>query len=243
MLLVGPTGVGKTELTNVLTSYLFVGAVPIRFDMSEYQLQKSAEKLIGENSNDIGLLGRALRGVGQGTLLFDEIEKAHTLVLDLFLQILEDARITLATGETLDLRGFYVVFTSNIGSAEAMRMESAPFASVERTVLMRVREQLRPELVGRVTEILVFSRLNYTVQRAICERMVLTELARLKALGHEIEMSPDVMELLVRQGYHRMLGVRPMRATVERYFQDTISSRILSSPPHPTMPPDDSRKE
>ncbi|MEO6876094.1 MAG: AAA family ATPase, partial [Opitutaceae bacterium] len=158
-LFVGPTGVGKTEITYVFTDYLFAGEKPLRFDMSEYQLQKSVDKLIGENSSDRGLLGRALRGSFHGTLLFDEVEKAHPLVLDLFLQILEDARITLATGETLDLRSFYIVCTSNIGSAETMRMESAPFASVERTVLMRVRDQLRPELVGRVSEILVFARL------------------------------------------------------------------------------------
>src|SRR5882724_6222592 len=78
-LFVGPTGVGKTETTNVATGYLFDGAAPIRFDMSEYQLQKSVEKLIGENRDDTGLLGRALRGVTRGILLFDEIEKAHTL--------------------------------------------------------------------------------------------------------------------------------------------------------------------
>jgi ATP-dependent Clp protease ATP-binding subunit ClpB len=86
-LFVGPTGVGKTELTNLFTSYLFDGAAPIRFDMSEYQLQKSVDKLIGENAADPGLLGRALRGATRGTLLFDEIEKAHTLVLDLMLQM------------------------------------------------------------------------------------------------------------------------------------------------------------
>ena len=240
-LFVGPTGVGKTELTNVFTRYLFDDAPPIRFDMSEYQLQKSADKLIGENAHDGGLLGRALGGRTRGTLLFDEIEKAHTLVLDLFLQVLEDARITLATGETLDLRGFYVVFTSNIGSAEAMRMESAPFASVERTVLMRVREQLRPELVGRVTDILVFSRLNYATQRAICEGMIATELARIRALGHEIELAPDTLELLVRQGYHRLLGARPMRGVVERHLQEAVASGLLApskscrdKPPLPT---------
>jgi len=88
-LLVGPTGVGKTETTNVFTEYLF-GARPIRFDMSEYQLQKSVDRLLGENTADPGLLGRALRGVTRGTLLFDEVEKAHPLVLDLFLQIAED---------------------------------------------------------------------------------------------------------------------------------------------------------
>ncbi len=226
-LFVGPTGVGKTELTNVFTSYLGDGAAPIRFDMSEYQLQKSVDKLIGENKHDSGLLGRALGHAKQGTLLFDEIEKAHSLVLDLFLQILEDARITLATGETLDLRAFYVVFTSNIGSSEAMRMESAPFASIERTVLARVNQTLRPELVGRVTDKVVFARLNYATQRAICEAMIASEQARLRTLGHEIEVGSDAVEFLVRQGYHRTLGARPMRATVERFLQDAVAESVL----------------
>ncbi|MEO6876154.1 MAG: AAA family ATPase [Opitutaceae bacterium] len=227
-LFVGPTGVGKTEMTNVFTHCLFGGAKPLRFDMSEYQLQKSVDKLIGENSSDPGLLGRALQSASHGTLLFDEVEKAHPLVLDLFLQILEDARITLATGERLDLRGFYIICTSNIGSAETMRMESAPFASVERTVLMRVRDQLRPELVGRVNEIIVFARLDYQTQRAICENMIATELARLAALGHAIGIDPDVVEFLVRAGYHRMLGARPMRGVVEKYLQELVAGSLLA---------------
>lgn len=231
LLFVGPTGTGKTEMTNVFTAYLHGGAKPVRFDMSEYQLQKSVDKLIGENTGDGGLLGRSLRGVAHGTLLFDEIEKAHPLVLDLFLQILEDARITLATGEVLDLRGFYVVCTSNIGSEESMRMESAPFASIERTVLMRVRERLRPELVGRVGEVIVFGRLNYATQRAICEDMVATEITRLTALGHRVEAGADTIEFLVRHGYHRAFGARPMRGTVERSLQEAVASKLLAAKP------------
>lgn len=227
-LFVGPTGTGKTETTNVFTDYLFGGAKPIRFDMSEYQLQKSVDKLIGENASDPGLLGRALRGVSRGTLLFDEVEKAHPLVLDLFLQILEDARITLATGEVLDLSGFYIVCTSNIGSSESMRMESAPFASVERTVLMRVREQLRPELVGRVNEIVVFARLDYITQRAICEDMIAAEVVRLHVLGHAIEVGTSVVEFLVRTGYHRTFGARPMRQVVERCLQEAVADDLLT---------------
>ena len=182
-LFVGPTGVGKTEITNVFIEYLFAGLKPVRFDMSEYQTHSSVEKLIGEKVGDVGLLGRALANVDHGTLLFDEIEKAHPLVLDLFLQVLEDAGITLASGERKNLSGFYVVFTSNIGAAEAMRMRSAPFASVQRTVLSRVNQQLRPELVGRVTEKIVFSSLEYATQRAICAQMIEREIARLRALG------------------------------------------------------------
>lgn len=141
-LFVGPTGVGKTETTLIFTNYLFEGAQPIRFDMSEYQNQSSVEKLIGAHATDTGLMGRALAGVKSGTLLFDEVEKAHPLVLDLLLQILEDGRITLATGETLNLRGFYAVLTSNIGSAEAMRMVASSFSSIERTVMARVGQNV-----------------------------------------------------------------------------------------------------
>jgi ATP-dependent Clp protease ATP-binding subunit ClpB len=220
--------VGKTETTNVFTSYLFDGTVPIRFDMSEYQLQKSVDKLIGENAHDPGLLGRALRGVSRGTLLFDEIEKAHGLVLDLFLQILEDGRITLATGETLNLTGFYVVLTSNIGSAEVMRMVSAPFATVERTVLMRVGQQLRPELFVRVTEKIVFARLGYPTQREICEQLIADEGERLRGLGHAIEVGPDAVEFLIREGYHKTLGARPMRGAVERHLQDAVAHSVLA---------------
>jgi ATP-dependent Clp protease ATP-binding subunit ClpB len=225
-LFVGPTGVGKTELTNLFTAFLFDSA-PVRFDMSEYQLQTSVEKLIGGSRDDPGLLGRALHGRPRGTLLFDEVEKAHPLVLDLLLQILEDARITLATGETLNLDSFYIVCTSNLGASDAMRMECAPFAAVERTVLMRVRENLRPELVGRVNEILVFARLDYATQRVICEAMIAAECARLAALGHPVTVTPAATEFLVREGYHRLLGARPMRGTVERHLQGAIARGLV----------------
>lgn len=226
-LFVGPTGVGKTEIANVFTSYLFAESKPLRFDMSEYQNQSSVEKLIGAHPDDAGLLGRALARVERGTLLFDEVEKAHPLVLDLFLQILDDAAITLATGERKTLSGFYVVFTSNIGAAEAMRMQSAPFASIERTVLARVGQQLRPELVGRMTEKIVFNRLPYAVQREICEHMIAHEQARLRCLGHAIEVTPEDFEHLLREGHHKTLGARPMRAAVERYMQNLIAARFL----------------
>lgn len=187
------------------------------------------EKLIGEKVGDTGLLGRALANVETGTLLFDEIEKAHPLVLDLFLQILDDAAITLASGERKNLSGFYVVFTSNIGAAEAMRMRSAPFASVQRTVLSRVNQQLRPELVGRMTEKLVFASLDYEVQRAICAQMVERECARLREAGVVVEVGSETLEELVREGYHRGLGARPMRGAVERLLQEQAMVTLLAA--------------
>jgi len=227
-LFVGPTGVGKTELTNVFTDYLFDGRKPIRFDMSEYQNQSSVEKLIGQEADEIGLLGRALNGATEGTLLFDEIEKAHPLVLDLFLQMLDDASITFATGERKNLSRFYTVFTSNIGSSEVMRMTSAPMATVERTVLSRVGQQLRPELVGRITEKLVFARLGFDTQREICELMIDRERTRLRELGFALEANGEVVEFLIRRGFHKTLGARPMRSVVERHLQDAIAEGMLS---------------
>jgi len=226
-LFVGPTGTGKTEITNAFTVFLFGEAKPLRFDMSEYQNQSSVEKLIGEKVGDIGLLGRALAKSDGGTLLFDEIEKAHPLVLDLFLQILDDASITLASGERKNLSGYYIVCTSNIGASEAMRMQSAPFASIERTVLARVNQTLRPELVGRMTEKVVFARLPYAVQREICEAMIAGELARLRKLGHDLKITPDDVETILRAGFHKTLGARPMRGAVERFLQDKIAAGLL----------------
>lgn len=233
-LFVGPTGTGKTEITNAFTAYLFNDAKPLRFDMSEYQNQSSVEKLIGEKMGDIGLLGRALekcaalnKGRECGTLLFDEIEKAHPLVLDLFLQILDDASITLATGERKNLSDFYIICTSNIGASEAMRMQSAPFASIERTVLARVNQTLRPELVGRMTEKVVFARLPYEVQREICETMIAGEVARLRHLGHEIVVTAEDIETILRAGFHKTLGARPMRVAVERFLQERVAGVLL----------------
>lgn len=226
-LFLGPTGVGKTETAHVFTRYVF-GTAPVRFDMSEYQLQKSVDKLIGEDRHDAGLLGRALKDRTQGTLLFDEIEKAHPLVLDLFLQILDEGRITLATGETLDLTGFYIVFTGNIGSREVMGMASPPFSSVKRTVLMRASQQLRPELYNRITEKVVFARLDFTTQREICERMIALECDRLGTLGHHLRLVPAAVEFLLREGYHKTLGARPLRGAIERYLQDAIAAALLT---------------
>jgi len=106
-------------------------------------------------------------------------------------------------------------------------MQSAPFASIERTVLARVNQTLRPELVGRMTEKLVFARLPYAVQREICEAMIASELARLRNLGHDLKTTPDDVEAMVRTGFHRTLGARPMRGAVERFLQDKVADKLL----------------
>ena len=224
LLFVGPTGVGKTEVTICFTDYLFANGYLHRFDMSEFMNQSSVGLLLGATPSEVGMLGRALSLHDGGTLLFDEIEKAHPLVLDLFLQILDAGRITLATGETKSLRNYYVVLTSNIGAAEAMRMENSAFSTIERTVLRRVDQMLRPELVARINDKLVFNRLTYPVQRQICELMIQREAARLGELEHEVTVTSNGMEKLVRDGYHRTLGARPMRKKVKGRLKRSVVS-------------------
>src|SRR5437868_3868282 len=131
--------------------------------------------------------------------------------------MLDAGRITFANGESRSLNNFYIVFTSNIGAAEAMRMENSGFATIERTVLRRVDQVLRPEFVARINEKLVFNRLTYPIQRAICELMIQREGNRLAALGHSLTIDEPAVEFLIRTGFHRTLGARPMRNTVERY--------------------------
>ena len=136
-LFLGPTGVGKTETTISFTHYLLGSEKLFRFDMSEYQTQESVAVLIGGRVGEVGLLGLARSKSATGTLLFDEIEKAHPRVLDLFLQILDAARVTMASGETLDLSGFYVVFTSNIAASEILTLQHSSFTTMERHVLAK----------------------------------------------------------------------------------------------------------
>jgi len=226
-LFVGPTGVGKTEITIAFTEYLCGSDHLHRFDMSEFQNQSSVSLLLGNSATDSGMLGRALDKNIRGTLLFDEMEKAHPLVLDLFLQILDAGRITLANGETRNLNNYYIVFTSNIGAGEAMRMESSAFATIERTVLRRVDQVLRPELVASINEKLVFNRLPYAIQREICELMIRREVERLNRLGHNLTVEAATVETLVREGFHRTLGARPMRNTVDRFLQETVARTLV----------------
>lgn len=226
-LFVGPTGVGKTEIAIAFTEYLCGSDHLHRFDMSEFQNQSSVGLLLGISLTDTGMLGRVLDKNSGGTLLFDEMEKAHPLVLDLFLQILDAGRITLGNGETRNLNNYYMVFTLNIGAGEAMRMESSAFATIERTVLRRIDQVLRPELVARINEKLVFNRLPYAVQREICELMIGREVERLNRLGHRLDVTSEIVETLVREGFHRTLGARPLRNAIDRYLQQYVSQMLL----------------
>ena len=229
-LFLGPTGVGKTELTLAFTRYLFDEENLVRFDMSEYQTQESLRILLGGSSDEVGTLGVTVKRAGFGTLLFDESEKAHPRILDILLQILDAARITLATGETLDLSAFYVVLTSNLGAAEVMQLQHAPLSTMERHVLAKAQRSFRPELFARITEKLVFSRLSYDVQLEIARQLLSEEMDFLAEKGLAVSCSPAVLPFLVQRGFHPRLGARPMRDAIEKHVRDAASNACLEKP-------------
>ena len=226
-LFLGPTGTGKTELTLAFTRYLFGEAHLLRFDMSEYQTQESLAVLLGGRLGEEGTLGLAVKRTGFGTLLFDESEKAHPRVLDILLQILDAARLTLANGMTLDLSRLYVVLTSNLGAAEVIQLQHAPLSTMERHVLSQARRSFRPELFARIAEKLVFDRLSFDVQLQIAGAMLDAELGFFAEKGIALTAGPDVLPFLVRRGFHPQLGARPLRDIVEKHLRDTVASALL----------------
>ncbi len=228
-LAVGPTGTGKTELVLLAARYLFGEDRVRRFDLSEYQRTDAVERLLGADGADAGAVGRAAVGAAPRVWLFDELEKAHPKVLDLFIQMLEPGHITLASGEVVSLKNDYIAFTSNIGASEAMRMARSSMASIEQAVLRRVAEALRPEILARVPDKLVFARLAPDVQREIAGLHLANEVARLKSVGFDLEVSREALEFLIREGFHPQLGARPLRQTIERQLQDTVVRGLFAS--------------
>jgi len=239
-LFVGPTGVGKTELTKCFTNFLFEGPHRlIRFDMSEYQNREQLEVLFGDKNYPQGQIGRIFdlnrnnHGELQGgTIHFDEIEKAHLDIMLILLQILDDGRLTLRDGTLLDLSKFYIVMTSNIGATEAMEMRKSTPESIARVVLSLVKEKLRPELVNRITEQVVFNRLDYSVQIEIAKLLLDRKIERLNThLNTDIRYSDCVIEQVIIEGFDTRFGARPMRRCIERLVGDAIATKLMNDEP------------
>lgn len=225
-LFLGPTGVGKTELTLECSRYLFGDNSLFRFDMSEFLHQDALKLFMGDETGNPGRLGKILSEHRRGVLLFDEIEKAHRLIWDLFLQMLDAARITLADHRAYDLSGFYIVCTSNIGSQQLLRPTRLPFATLERAVLSELHRFFRPELIGRFDEKIVFKPLSSETQREIGHLAVSEELARFRRQGFELTVSEPAFEFMIRRGIHKALGARPMKKTVQKFLGDAIRQAI-----------------
>ncbi len=236
LLLVGPTGVGKTEFTKRFTRYLFEGENRlVRLDMSEYQNKEQLEVLLGDGSNAQGQLGRffdlnrdeegILRG---GTILLDEIEKAHPDILLILLQVLEEGRLTLRDGTLLRLSEFFVVMTSNIGASESMEMRKSSQETIDRVLFSLVKERLRPELVGRIGELVVFNRLEYAAQLEIARLLLDREVRRLHdELGYSLSYDESSLELALVEGFDSRFGARPLRRCIERLVGDAIVEKLF----------------
>lgn len=230
-LFLGPTGVGKTELTLEFSRYLFGKDAVFRFDMSEFLHLDAVKLFMGDETGGPGRLGKVLSEHRHGVLLFDEIEKAHRLIWDLFLQMLDAARITLSDHRTYDLSGFYIVCTSNIGSQQLLRPTRLPFATLERAVLSELHRAFRPELIGRFDEKIVFKPLSSEIQREIGRLAIIEELTRLREHGFDLAVSEPAFEFLVRRGIHKALGARPMKKTVQKFIGDAIRQALKSGRP------------
>jgi len=230
-LFLGPTGVGKTELTLEFTRYLFGSNEVYRFDMSEFLHLDNVKLFMGDETGNPGRLGNVLSQHQQGVLLFDEIEKAHRLIWDLFLQMLDAARITLADHRTYDLSGFYLVCTSNIGSQRLLRPTRLPFTTLERAVISELHKFFRPELVGRFDEKIVFKPLSPDTQREIGQLAIFEKLVRFRGKGFDLRVSEEAFEFLVRRGIHKAFGARPMKKTVQKFIGDAIAHALKSGAP------------
>lgn len=233
-LLLGPTGVGKTEITLLITEYIYkdVQKHCIRLDMSEYQNQESLGLLLGRDNTSRGNIGRFYdRAEGRGVILFDEIEKAHPRVLDIFLQVLDAGRITVANGDTLNLCDFYIVATSNIGADALMELKNSPMATIERFIEDLAAAELRPEVLARFNVRCVFQKLGFNAQKKIAEIMLNKELKLLASKGYHLVAGDGVLDLLVSQGVEPRLGVRRMRSTAEAQCRHAVREALLAGQP------------
>lgn len=222
ILLLGPTGVGKTQtiLETVLYLYEDPKLAYHRIDMSEYQHESSIKILLGENVEQQGILGDIIDKINVnsgGFLLFDEIEKAHPKLVSIFLQILDCGVITMANGTVKKLSNMVLVFTSNLGSADAAKMINSPYPTVKRHILCAAERFFSPELFARFNEIIVFMRLDYQAQLEICRNQILDELKRIQdLLNTHVNFSEDTVLYLLNKGFTQFHGARMLRNTIEK---------------------------
>jgi ATP-dependent Clp protease ATP-binding subunit ClpB len=231
----GPTGVGKTELTKALAEYLFNDETAmVRLDMSEYMEKHSVSRLIGAPPGYVGYdeggaLTEAVRRRPYQVVLFDEIEKAHPDVFNVLLQVLDDGRLTDGQGRTVDFRNTLIIMTSNLGSEFLVNQpEGEDTAAVREQVMGMVRGHFRPEFLNRVDEIILFHRL----QRSEMGRIVEIQFARLEKLLDDrkitLTLDADARDWLAAKGWDPAYGARPLKRVIQRYVQDPLAEMILA---------------
>jgi ATP-dependent Clp protease ATP-binding subunit ClpB len=238
----GPTGVGKTELTKALAGFLFDDdSAMVRMDMSEYMEKHSVARLIGAPPGYVGYdeggaLTEAIRRRPYQIVLFDEIEKAHPDVFNILLQVLDDGRLTDGQGRVVDFRNTLIIMTSNLGSEYLTNLtEGQDVDEVRDQVMSVVKASFRPEFINRVDDIILFHRL----QRSNMAEIVRIQMKRLDALLEdrriELELSNEAVEWLANRGYDPVYGARPLKRVIQSTLQDQLAEKILMGEIHDGM--------
>src|SRR3989475_5783170 len=237
----GPSGVGKTELSKALAEFLFGDEdALVQLDMSEYMEKHTVSRLIGSPPGYVGYeeggqLTEAVRRKPFSVVLFDEIEKAHPDVFNTLLQILEDGRLTDAQGRTVDFKNTVIIMTSNLGTAD-LRKTKLGFGNVDGEVTYdhmkeRVTEELkrsfRPEFLNRIDEVIVFHELTREEVKSIIDmnHMIGRVREQLHGQGLGLELTDSAKEFLAEKGYDPQLGARPLRRAIQRYVEDPLSEK------------------
>ena len=242
-LFLGPTGVGKTELTKALADILFGNEnAMIRIDMSEYMEKHSVSKLIGSPPGYVGYdeggqLTEKIRRKPYSVVLFDEIEKAHPDVFNILLQVLEDGMLTDSQGRRVDFKNTVIIMTSNVGASALETKRSLGFASsddgekekadIKSLMMAHLKNTFRPEFINRIDEIIVFNKLTTPDIEKISSLMLAEVAKRIKALGIDILFDESVTALVSKEGFDPAFGARPLRRTIQRKVEDSFSTEML----------------
>ncbi|MEK7471399.1 MAG: AAA family ATPase [Patescibacteria group bacterium] len=240
----GPSGVGKTELTKALGQFMFNddNAI-IRVDMSEYTERHSMSKLIGSppgyvGYEEAGQLTEAVRHRPYAVILFDEIEKAHPEVFNMLLQVIDEGRLTDGKGRVVNFKNTIIILTSNIGSQFVEKMESIGFSnnsqkqdygSMKEKVTEALKDNFRPEFLNRLDEIIVFDVLSETALREIVNLRIIVVVDRLKAKGINFEISDGALSYLAKEGYDPHYGARPLNRLIQNKILNSVASYIISN--------------
>ncbi|MGH2449896.1 MAG: ATP-dependent chaperone ClpB [Candidatus Limnocylindria bacterium] len=233
-LFLGPTGVGKTLLAKALAEFLFDDEkATIRLDMSEYMERHTVARLIGAPPGYVGFeeggqLTEAVRRRPYAVVLFDEIEKAHSDVFNVLLQILDEGRLTDGHGRTVDFRNTVIIMTSNVGSTFISELAEQDRELMRRRVMDALRGQFRPEFLNRIDEIVIFERLTDAQLMEVVEKELAQLARRLAERKIAIELSPNAKALIVREGFDPVYGARPIRRTIQRRILDPLAQKVLA---------------